>query len=247
MFEISGVGVFAAIAAGAVSFLSPCVLPLVPGYVSYIAGSADLVLEEGPARRASRARILGLSLIFVLGFTTIFVSLGAGATAVGGFLLRYKSEAAIAGGVLIALFGLFTTGLAKIPVLQRDLRFHQRIRGGSTGGAYLLGLAFGFGWTPCIGPILGSILSVSATLSTMGSGIALLTFYSLGLGVPFLLAGFFARGLAGRLRGIGGVGRALNIAAGGVMIVMGIALATGTLTRLSFWLLNTFPVFGRIG
>lgn len=247
MLEISGVGLIAALGAGAISFLSPCVLPLVPGYVSYIAGSADVVLGEDEPTRATRARTFGLSVAFVLGFSTIFIALGAGATALGGFLLRYKAEAAIVGGVLIILFGLFTTGLVRLPFLQRDFRFHRSIRGGGPGGAYLLGLAFGFGWTPCIGPVLGSILSVSAVSSTMGSGIALLAVYSLGLGVPFLIAAIFARGLAGRLRSIGRLGRILNIVAGCVMIVIGVALATGTLSRLSFWLLEVFPVFGRIG
>ncbi|MGV8838975.1 MAG: cytochrome c biogenesis CcdA family protein [Bauldia sp.] len=247
MLEISGIGIIAALGAGAISFLSPCVLPLVPGYVSYIAGSADAVLGESEDRRASRARTFGLSVSFVLGFSTIFIALGAGATVLGGFLLRFKAEAAIVGGLLIILFGLFTTGLVRLPFLQRDLRFHRSIRGGGPGGAYLLGLAFGFGWTPCIGPVLGSILSVSAVATTMGSGIALLAVYSLGLGVPFLVAAIFARGLAGRLRSIGRLGRILNIVAGGVMIVMGVALATGTLSRLSFWLLEVFPVFGRIG
>lgn len=247
MLEISGIGIVAALGAGAISFLSPCVLPLVPGYVSYIAGSADAVLGEGEDRRDRRARTFGLSVSFVLGFSTIFIALGAGATVLGGFLLRYKAEAAIVGGVLIIVFGLFTTGLVRVPFLQRDLRFHHSIRGGGPGGAYLLGLAFGFGWTPCIGPVLGSILSVSAVATTMGSGVALLAVYSLGLGIPFLVAAIFARGLAGRLRSIGRLGRILNIVAGGVMIVMGVALATGTLSRLSFWLLEVFPVFGRIG
>lgn len=245
MLEISGVGVFAAIAAGAISFLSPCVLPLVPGYVSYIAGNSDAVLEGTSVR--SRARTVGLSVAFIAGFSTIFILLGAGATVIGGFLLRYKAEASVVGGVIIIVFGLFTTGLIRLPWLQRDVRFHGPIRGGSAGGSYLLGLAFGFGWTPCIGPILGSILSVSAAMSTLGSGIALLGFYSLGLGVPFLLAAFFARGLAGRLRSMGKAGRVLNIIAGGVMILMGVAMVTGTLTTFSYWLLQTFPVFGRIG
>lgn len=247
MLEISGVGLIAALGAGAISFLSPCVLPLVPGYVSYIAGSADIVLGESAHTRASRARTFGLSVSFVLGFSTIFIALGAGATVLGGLLLRYKTEASIVGGVLIIIFGLFTTGLVRLPFLQRDFRFHGSIRGGGPGGAYLLGLAFGFGWTPCIGPILGSILSVSAVSSTVGSGIVLLAVYSLGLGVPFVVAAFFARGLAGRLRSIGRFGRILNIVAGCVMILMGIALATGTLSRISFWLLDVFPFFGRIG
>ena len=193
--EISNIGVMTAIAAGAISFLSPCVLPLVPGYVSYIAGTP----QANPGERASRVATLGLSLAFILGFSTVFIALGASATALSRLLRSYSYEAGIIGGVVVIVFGLFTTGLLRLPWLQRDVRYHGAVKGGSTLGAYLLGLAFAFGWTPCIGPILGAILTVSAVSATASDGIILLALYSIGLGIPFLLSALFTTSL---LRGL---------------------------------------------
>jgi cytochrome c-type biogenesis protein len=172
-----------------------------------------------------------LSAIFVLGFSTIFVALGATATALSHLLFAYRYEASIAGGALVALFGLFITGVVRLPLLQRDLRFHDAIPGGRPTGAYLLGVAFGFGWTPCIGPILGAILTVSAISSTASTGVALLSAYAVGLGVPFLASALFADGLTRRLKAVHGLGRALQVGAGGVMIVMGVAMMTGVMLR----------------
>lgn len=243
MLELTSISILTAFVGGAISFLSPCVLPLVPGYVSYIAGQS---LPVGDERHATLPR-LGLSLLFVLGFSTVFVALGASATILGQFLLQYRYEANIVGGSIIILFGVFMVGMLKLPWLQRDIRFHKQIPGGRPLGAYLLGLAFAFGWTPCIGPILGAILTMSATTVTVSSGIALLSVYSLGLGLPFLLAAAFTSGLASRLKLIGRMGRHLQIAAGAVMIVMGIAMITGQLSTFSYRLLSTFPVLGQIG
>lgn len=245
MFEISSVGVFSALMAGAISFLSPCVLPLVPGYISYVAGNATVPGHEG--RPASRPQTLTLSALFVLGFSTVFIAMGASATAVGQLLLSYRQETNLIGGAVVIVFGLFTTGVFRLPWLNREFRFHSRLPGGRPAGAYLLGLAFGFGWTPCIGPILGAILSVSAFSSTVADGVALLTIYSLGLGIPFLLSAAFTEGLSKRLRAMRKTGRILQIVAGGVMIVMGVAMMTGNLSRFAFWLLETFPVLTRIG
>ncbi len=246
MGDISAFGIATAFAAGTVSFLSPCVLPLVPGYVSYVAGHA-LPLSHHEQRPAQRLSALALSMCFVLGFSTIFVILGASATALGRLLIRYQYEANIAGGIVVIIFGLFMTGMLKLPWLQRDVRFHGTIRGTGPIAAYLLGVAFGFGWTPCIGPVLGAILTVSAASATVSSGIALLIAYSLGLGIPFLATAVFTGVFLKRLTAMRRVGRPLQIIAGIIMIIMGLAMVTGKLTVFAWWLLNTFPAFSRIG
>jgi cytochrome c-type biogenesis protein len=238
----SEVGLVAAFSAGLVSFLSPCVLPLVPGYISYVSGNT-----LASHRMGGRASSLFLSMVFVFGFSTIFVALGATATALSRALFAYRYEASVVGGALVALFGVFLTALVRLPLLERDLRFHGAIPGGRPAGAYLLGVAFGFGWTPCIGPILGAILTVSAISATASTGVALLSAYALGLGVPFLASALFADGLMRRLKAIRGLGRALQLGAGGVMIVMGVAMMTGAMTTFSFWLLETFPILSKIG
>src|SRR5918996_2235861 len=169
MLELSSIGVLTAFAAGAISFLSPCVLPLVPAYVSYVAGESLNGAERG-ASPAAKLPALGLSVFFVLGFSTVFVILGASATALGQLLLAYRYELNIIGGTVVIAFGLFMMGLLRLPWFQRDLRFHTTIPGGRPLGAYMLGLAFAFGWTPCIGPVLGAILTVSAVSTTVSSG-----------------------------------------------------------------------------
>ncbi|MFC5422923.1 MAG: cytochrome C biogenesis protein [Stutzerimonas stutzeri] len=244
--EIANIGVWAALAAGAVSFLSPCVLPLVPGYVSYIAGGSTAG-AEGQSRTSSRLNAVGMSFWFVLGFSTVFVLLGAGASALSGLLLAYRYEAGIVGGAIILVFGVFTTGLARLSWMERELRFQAPIASGRPSGAYLLGLAFAFGWTPCIGPVLGAILTVSATSPSASSGVALLSVYSLGLAIPFLLTALFADGITARLRRLRGVGRGLQIVAGITMIAMGFAMMAGQLSTMAFWLLETFPFLAKIG
>lgn len=246
--DLSGVGIATAFAAGMISFLSPCVLPLVPGYVSYIAGrtaGSDGLSSEGGFKETGRT--LGLSFCFVLGFTTVFVLLGASATALSGLLRTHLYEANLIGGTIVIVFGLFTTGLVPMPWLERDVRFHSSPNSGGPWAAYILGLAFAFGWTPCIGPVLGAILSLSATSSTAGSGTTLLAVYSLGLGLPFILAALFMRGFMARMKAMRRTGRFLKIAAGGIMMVMGVAMITGHLTSFAIFLLRTFPALGRIG
>jgi cytochrome c-type biogenesis protein len=246
VFEISNIGILTALAAGAISFLSPCVLPLVPGYISYVAGNAA-VAGGRSVSVGGRLPALILSTWFVLGFSTVFVALGAGATALSQLLISYRYEANILGGAIVILFGIFMTGLLRLPWLQQEFRFHGNIPGGRPLAAFVLGLAFGFGWTPCIGPVLGAILTVSALSSTASSGIALLSIYSVGLGVPFLLSALFTESLAKRLKGMRRTGWLLQVAAGGIMIVMGVAMITGTMTTFSFWLLEQFPILTKIG
>ncbi|KAB2848184.1 MAG: cytochrome c biogenesis protein CcdA [Hyphomicrobiaceae bacterium] len=246
MVDLSLLGIATAFAAGTISFLSPCVLPLVPGYVSYVAGRS--VTNKASARAFERRlAAAGLSVFFVLGFSTVFVLLGASATALGGLLLVYRYELNLAGGLIVIAFGLVLLGLLRPSWLMRDIRFHTAIPGGRTVSAYVLGLAFGFGWTPCIGPILGAILTLSAVQASVTGGVALLAVYSLGLGVPFVLAALFTDGLIARIKRVGRVGRGLQLAAGAIMILMGLAMITGQLTALSYWLLETIPALGNIG
>jgi cytochrome c-type biogenesis protein len=245
MPEIAGVGILLAFLAGLVSFMSPCVLPLVPGYVSYVAGRS---LEELSARQAARERFaaLGLSLFFVAGFSAVFVTLGASATGLGRLFLVYRYEANYLAGTIIVLFGLHTMGLLRLNWMMRDWRVTAPIRGGRPAGAFMLGTAFAFGWTPCIGPILGTILTLSATTVGVTDGIALLAIYSSGLAIPFILvAAFTGRFMdsMGRLRRIG---RPLQQLAGGIMVLMGIGIVTGYMTYFASWLLRTFPVFQEL-
>src|SRR5713226_7383564 len=208
--------------AGIVSFLSPCVLPLVPGYVSYVAGDA-LTISGEPIRPLAALR---LSLCFVLGFSTVFVILGASATSIGQLLLSYRYEANLVGGAVVILLGLFMMGLAEMPWLQREFRLHVNLGGGRPVAAYVIGIAFAFGWTPCIGPVLGAILTTSAVSATVTQGVFLLSLYSLGLGLPFLAAAVFTDSLMLRLRGLRQLGRSLQIGAGAVVAAMGVAMVT---------------------
>lgn len=245
--ETTALGLAGASAAGFVSFLSPCVLPLVPAYVSYIAGHS---LHGSEPRMNTRSRLVAgaMSLFFVTGFSAVFIALGAGATALGQLLLRYRHEANIVAGVVVIVFGLFMLGLMRhVSWFHRDFRFHPHLARGHPAGALVLGVAFGFGWTPCIGPVLGTILTASAMQGSVSGGMRLLVAYALGLGVPFVLAAVFMRELVGRLKALRHAGRPLQIVAGVVMVAMGVAMVTGKLTEFSLWLLDKFPVLGQIG
>jgi len=247
MIEASAASLAAAFAAGVVSFVSPCVLPLVPAYVSYVAGQP---LREEARRIGAGERLAALSLsaFFVLGFSAVFVTLGASASFLGRLLLQYRYETNLVGGAIVIAFGLLMLGMTRgMPWLQRDFRFHPRLAGGRPLPAFVLGVAFGFGWTPCIGPILGAILTIGAVQSSMSAGVGLLATYAAGLGVPFLLVALFTREAAGRLRTLRRFGTGLQIVAGLILILMGIAMMTGQLSAFGFWLLRTFPAFGSIG
>ena len=241
MSSLTGFGLLTSFGAGVISFLSPCVLPLVPGYVSYVAGDA---LTGEPVKPLAA---LGLSLFFVFGFSTVFVILGASATTIGQLLLSYRQEENLVGGAVVLLLGAFMMGLAKLSWLQREFRLHLNVGGGRPVTAYIIGVAFAFGWTPCIGPVLGAILTTSAVAATVPQGIILLGLYSLGLGLPFLAAAVFTDSLMLRLRGLRRLSRNLQLGAGAVVAGMGIAILTGELTSFSYWLLDTFPILARIG
>ena len=237
----SAIGIIAAFSGGIASFLSPCVLPLVPGYVGYVAGGA--IGQE----RTSKTAAVAQSFVFVLGFGTVFVAMGASATALGQALLSYRLALNLIGGSLVIAFGIFMLGLVQPWWMLRDLRL--RIPMGKPGpfGSYVLGAAFAFGWTPCIGPILGAILTVSATSVTVGEGVQLLAAYSLGLGVPFVLAALFTETLSIRLRRFSVAGRCFQGLAAVTMIVMGTAMVTGYMSSFSYWLLDNFPALASIG
>lgn len=221
--------------AGVLSFLSPCVLPLVPSYLAYVGGSGA---REGSSR--GRWSMLRSSLFFVLGFSLVFVGLGASASALGGLLSAYRYELTLLGGVLILLFGLLMLGL-RLPWLQRDvrLRFHGETR--TPVGAVLLGMAFAAGWTPCIGPVLGAALTVAGTSGTLGEGVTLLAFYALGLAVPFLLAALmlesFTRFTAGFQRYLPWVERVSGL----ILVGAGILMLTGSYTALNGYLIRFTP------
>ena len=244
MSAISEIGLIAAFAAGMISFLSPCVLPLVPGNISYVSGSSA---TDGPEASNTRWSALFPSLSFVLGFSTVFVALGASATLLSRILLSYRYETNLIGGAIIILFGIFTPSVIPMPWLERDVRYRGPLLSGKLSGAYLLGLAFGFGWTPCIGPVLGAILTVSSISTNTSAGIILLTAFAAGLGIPFLVSALFTETLMQRMAAMRKTGRWLKIGAGAVMVTMGIAMITGYMTSMSYWLLENFPVFSRIG
>lgn len=233
-----------ALVAGVLSFLSPCVLPIVPPYLAYMSGVSVTDLQSGA--QASRKALL-TAVFFVLGLSTVFLFLGFAASTFGALFLQNQNLFNTIAGVVVMFFGAHFLGIFTIPFLNRDARLDAGDRGGSAFGAFLLGLAFAFGWTPCIGPILGAILTVGAASATVSDGVALLTVYSLGLGVPFLLAAVFTDTLSARLKAIGYLGRVLRTLAAAVMIVMGIAMMTGYLSTFAFWLLETFPVLSTIG
>ncbi|TKT79316.1 cytochrome c biogenesis CcdA family protein [Aquamicrobium sp. LC103] len=245
------VGYASAVAAGAISFLSPCVLPLVPPYLCYMAGVSmdDFRADKAPSAAASPARLAlaGASVAFVLGFSTVFVALGAGASTIGGLLRAWQQELAIVAGLIIIVMGLNFLGVIRIPILSREARFQAKGSPASMAAAYLMGLAFAFGWTPCIGPVLGPILTLAGGRDTVGEGALLLAAYSLGLGIPFLLAalfsGAFMRFLSRFRVHLGRVEKVM----GGLLVIAGVLFLTGGIQAASYWLLETFPTLGTLG
>jgi cytochrome c-type biogenesis protein len=235
-----------AVLAGLVSFLSPCVLPLVPPYLCYMAGvSLDQLTAEGEERVARRT-VMVSALAFVLGFSTIFVSLGAAASAIGQLVRTYLDVLSVAGGVIIIVMGLHFLGVFRIPLLYRQARIERQHPAGPV-GSYVMGLAFAFGWTPCIGPVLAAILAVAGTEATVTRGAGLLAAYSLGLGIPFLVAGLFAGPFMGFMRRFRAHLGTVEKVMGGALVLTGILFITGNLSQFSYWLLATFPALGTIG
>jgi cytochrome c-type biogenesis protein len=232
----------AAFFAGLISFLSPCVLPLVPGYLSLISGAG---LEELKAPQAQlMRRVMVNSVGFILGFSVVFIALGAAATEVGQILGLYKHTLARVAGVVIILFGLHLTGVFKIKALYTDARLHS-VKGSSTLlGAFVIGFAFAFGWTPCLGPILSGILAIAAEENTVIKGIILLAVYSLGLAMPFLLTALLTERFLKFYSRFRSHMHALEVASGALLIGLGVLLVIGRFTLISNWLsfLNRFAL-----
>lgn len=250
---IAEISILTAIFAGALSFLSPCVLPLVPPYLCYMAGvSVDDFRAEGcegnpQSNAAFRKTIMLTSLLFTLGFATVFIALGASASTLGGVMRQHIDLLSQIGGVIIILMGLHFLGVFRFGLLAREIRFQAGGKPATLSGAYLMGLAFAFGWTPCIGPVLGAILGVAASTDTVGSGAMLLAAYSLGLAIPFWIAatfsGKFMKFLTKFRRHLGLVEKMM----GGLLVLTGILFLTGSISSIGFWLLETFPILGAIG
>lgn len=249
---MDNVSLLAAFVGGVLSFISPCVLPLVPGYLSFVSGlSLDQMTGAGAAEaRAAaggRRRVFVSSLAFVLGFSLVFITLGASASALGqlvGGNLRLLGKVA---GVLIVVFGLHTMGLLRIKWLYRDTRVQAQHKPAGPLGALLVGIAFAFGWTPCIGPILGAILLYASQQETVTQGVVLLSAYSAGLGIPFLLSAlavnWFFKASSGLRRSM----RAVEIASGALLIGVGLLLVTDRLTVIAQWFTKLFPGLATIG
>ena len=236
----------AALIAGLVSFLSPCVLPLVPPYLIFLAGtSLERFADQEPEPRVRRETVLAAAL-FVAGFATVFVVLGASASVIGSLIRAYSEPLSIVAGVIIVVMGLHFLGLTPIAWLHHQKRLDVAKPVGLW-GAYVIGLAFAFGWTPCIGPILAAILAVAASEQTVARGALLLAVYSLGLGIPFIVAAFAIEPFAAFLARFKKYLRRVEQAMGALLVLTGIAFLTGGISQLSIWLLEVFPALGKIG
>ncbi len=252
------IGIIGAFLGGVLSFVSPCVLPLVPPYLCYIAGvSVEELAQREPEGKRRRDIVLA-ALAFVLGFSTIFVALGATASIFGQALLRLTtlqvplfgldvSLVALLAGLVVAAMGLHFLGVFRFAILSREARLQVAEKPPGLLGGYVLGLAFAFGWTPCIGPILATILALAGSEETVASGAFLLFVYSLGLGAPFLLAAGFAPVFLGWSSGFRRHLPAVEKTMGGFLVLTGVLFITGQMTALSYWLLETFPALGAIG
>ncbi|HET7747297.1 MAG TPA: cytochrome c biogenesis protein CcdA [Vicinamibacteria bacterium] len=243
----SGVSLLTAFAGGLASFVSPCVLPIVPGYLSFISGVNVAQFRATAAPSELVRKITVTSLVFVLGFSTVFVLLGAAATFIGYILQQYKRPLGMVGGALVIVLGLHTAGIIRIPFLLYEARAEMKDRPMGLLGAYLVGLAFGFGWTPCIGPILGTILLYASQQETVTEGVVLLSSYSAGLGVPFVISALainrFFRASSRLTRHMKLVERVSGV----LLILVGLLLVTDQLAVLARWFVKVFPFLSRIG
>jgi cytochrome c-type biogenesis protein len=237
------VGPLASFAAGLLSFLSPCILPLLPAYLGFLAGTS----LAGEDRTAQRGRIVMRAVAFVVGFSCVFIALGASASMAGRLVSEHLTLLSRIAGLVIIVLGLNMTGLLRIGMLMREVRFDMSSRPAGIIGAFGIGLAFGFGWTPCVGPVLASILLMSGASDTVGQGTTLLVAYAAGIGVPFIVAAAFG---APVLRALGRMKRFLPFAEkvmGATLIITGIFVFFGLMPMVGNWLLDTFPALGRIG
>jgi cytochrome c-type biogenesis protein len=243
---MTNVSIAAALLAGMLSFLSPCVLPLVPPYLIYLTGTSLERFADAQTKPRAGRQTIAAALLFVLGFSTVFVALGASASVIGAVLRAYSNELAIVAGVGIIVMGLHFLGLTPIALLMREKRLEVAKPVGLW-GAYLMGFAFALGWTPCIGPILAAILAVAASKATVAKGAGLLAVYSLGLGVPFIIAAFAVEPFAAFLTRFRAHLAHVERVMGGLLVLTGIGFLAGFFTELNSWLIETFPVLQSIG
>jgi len=239
---LESVSLATAFIAGVLSFISPCVLPLVPGYLSFISGLSLEEMRGTGDRRRSRRHVFVASLAFVLGFSVVFIALGASASAVGQFLMSRLSLIGKIAGAVLVLFGLHTMGLLQIRWLYQEKRVQTARKPAGPLGAFLVGLAFAFGWTPCIGPILAAILAVAAAQDTIAQGVLLLAVYSAGLGIPFLLTSLAVNRFFAAFAKVRRYYKAIEVTAGALMVAVGVLIFTNRFTLIAQWLTPYLPV-----
>lgn len=235
-----------AVFAGVLSFLSPCVLPIVPPYLAYMGGISMTEMGQ-QADRAARRRVIFSALFFVLGLSTVFLFLGFTASAFGRFFLMNQDWFVMAAGIIIMIFGAHFLGVYRIGFMDREMRVDAGDRGGSAFGAYVLGLAFAFGWTPCIGPILGAILSIAASEANVARGTTLLAAYAVGLGLPFLLVAAYFPRLTGLMAWMKRHMERIERVMGLLLWTVGLLMLTGKFTDFSWWLNEQFPALQVFG
>ena len=243
MAEIS---YFYVVLAGLLSFLSPCVLPIVPGYLCFLAGTSLDKIASG--EDASKERnVFYFALSFVFGFSTVFILLGASATLLSGLIYEYLDILRVVGGIIIIIFGIHFMQIIQLPFLNKDTRYQIESYRPGIVGSYVIGLSFAFGWTPCIGPILGSVLSIAASSETVTYGVILLMLYSAGLGIPFLLAAYAINGFMRFLSKIRNYIRAIEIFTGVLLVIFGILILTNRIQELAFFFIKYFPFLTQFG
>lgn len=230
------ISLIAAFSAGLLSFVSPCVLPLVPSYISYITGLSVEQLTDASERVKFKKAIVLNSLIFIAGFSTVFIAFGASASFLGQILITYQDYLRRIGGALIVVFGLYLLGILNLNFLQIEHRYQFRNRPAGYLGSFLIGIAFAAGWTPCVGPVLGSILLYASTTDSLLSGVVLLTFYSLGLGVPLFLTALGVDRFLAYFKGLRAYMRGVSVVSGVLLIVVGVMVFTNSLTMITSFL-----------
>jgi cytochrome c-type biogenesis protein len=237
---MSEVNVLLAFAAGILGFLSPCVVPLIPGYLSFVSGLSlvEMSVEE---RRQHLSRVLLATALFVLGFSTIFTALGASASVLGALILNNRLLLTRIGGAVVIFMGLAMLGILKVPGLYRERRFQMERRPMGLLGAYPIGMAFGFAWTPCVGPVLTAVLTLAATTQTASSGALLLFVYSMGLGLPFLITAFLMTAAFDTMGWLRRNARAISTVSGIFLLLMGAAMVTDMLFSFNTWILRLVP------
>ena len=232
---------FLAFGAGFISFLSPCVLPLIPGYISYISGESlgDIVEKQ--------KKIILKTVLFSLGFSLVFISFGATASLIGNILLENSNTLRIIAGIIIIIFSLQLIGILKLNFLNQEKRFQTKNYSNNLFFPVLVGAAFGFGWTPCIGPVLGSILTLAAVESSIGKGILLLSFYSLGLAIPFILSGYGISKFLAFSKNFRKNIKIVSVTGGVILLITGILILTNKLQTLGYFILEAIPILGNLG